>query len=139
MSEQTTSEATGETQDAAVVVSRLVSHPLKSVWKVVMTDDGNEALLGPGARLGDKGHTWHAADGTTGVTRSFHPLEQIRFSWHKDDASPSTIVDLHFSAVSDHETQLELVHDHLSGDIDREWLAAHWSDALERIDHDALD
>ena len=139
MSEQTTSEATGEIQDTAVIVSRSVSHPLKSVWKVVMTDAGNEALRGPGAKLGDKGHTWTAEDGTTGVTRSFHPLEQIRFSWHQDADAPKTIVDLHFHAVSDVETRLELVHDHLPADADRDWLTAHWNDALERIDRDALD
>ena len=73
MSDQTLSETPGATQDTAVVVSRLVSHPIKDVWKVLLTDEGTEALLGAGGKLGDKGQNWQADDGTHGVTRSFHP------------------------------------------------------------------
>jgi len=138
MSEQAISEATGELQDTAVVVSRSVSHPLKSVWNVLMSDQGSEALLGPGARLGDKGHTWKAQDGTTGVCRSFHPLEQIRFSWHADADAPKTTVDLHLTAIDAGTTKLEIVHDHLPVDADRSVLQEHWEKALDRIDSDAL-
>ena len=137
MTEVVTSEAAGKTEDT-VVVQRQVSHELKNVWNVLMTDEGAEALLGPGAHLGDKGHTWIAEDGTRGVTRSFHPMEQIRFSWHADEASPATVVDLHLRRVDDDTTSLEIVHDHLYAGIDRDRLADHWSRALERIDNDAL-
>ncbi len=138
MSEQVLSEAPGELQDTAVVVSRAVSHPLKNVWNVLMTDEGAEALLGPGARLGDKGHTWRAEDGTTGVCRSFHPLEQIRFSWHADADAPKTVVDVHLTAIDANTTMLEIVHDHLPLDLDRAALEHHWQDALDRIDSEAL-
>lgn len=137
MTEVVTSEAAGKTEDT-VVVQRLVSHELKNVWNVLMTDEGAEALLGPGAHLGDKGHTWVAEDGTRGVTRSFHPMEQIRFSWHADEAAPASIVDLHLRRVDDATTSLEVVHGHLDDGIDRDELTEHWSRALERIDHEAL-
>ncbi|GAA1388406.1 SRPBCC domain-containing protein [Luteococcus peritonei] len=138
MSDQTLSEAPGATQDTAVVVSRLVSHPIKDVWKVLLTDEGTEALLGPGGRLGDKGQGWQADDGTHGVTRSFHPLEQIRFSWHRDENAPATLVDLHLSAEGEDRTKLEIVHDKLPADADRDWLTEHWTKALDRISEDAL-
>lgn len=137
MTDVTTSEAAGKTEGTAVTVSRQVPHSVKSVWQVLMTDSGAEALLGQGARLGDKGHKWSAEDGTCGVTRSFHPLEQIRFSWHETEDSPATIVDLHLSDEGD-QTNLEIVHDHLPGGIDRDKLTQHWADALQRIDQDAL-
>ncbi|MEL4359392.1 MULTISPECIES: SRPBCC family protein [unclassified Luteococcus] len=138
MSEQIAGEAPGSSQDTAVRVSRQVSTPIKDVWKVLLTDEGTEALLGPGGKLGDKGHTWQADDGTHGVTRSFHPLEQIRFSWHRDQDAPATIVDLELRAVDDQSTELEIVHDKLPDDADREWLTEHWTKALDRIADDAL-
>ena len=98
MTEQLTES---ETKDTTVVVNREVSYPLKSVWNVLMTAAGMEALLGEGGRLGDKGDRWQAQDGTYGVTRSFHPLEQIRFSWHRGEDAPRTLVDLHLFAKDD--------------------------------------
>lgn len=132
MSELATSEAAGETKDM-VVVRRQVSQPLKDVWKVLMTDDGAEALLGPGGRLGGKGHRWQAQDGTHGVTRSFHPLQQIRFSWHKNEDAPATLVDLHVREKDSDSTELEIVHDHLDETADVDWLVSHWESALDRI------
>ena len=126
-----------ETKDATVVVSRVVSHPLKSVWTTLLTPAGMEALLGEGGQLGDKGDSWRAADGTYGVTRSFHAMEQIRFSWHKNEDSPRTLVDVHLTAQGD-DTLIEIRHEHVGTDLDPAELEAHWTAALERIDNDAL-
>lgn len=127
-----------EDKSETVTVSRTVSHPLKSVWDVLMAPQGANALLGEGGELGNKGSSWRASDGTYGVTRSFHPLEQIRFSWHADDQSPASLVDLHMRADGDDVTVLEIVHDHLPADADRDWLRSHWAAALERIVTEAL-
>ncbi len=127
-----------ERADTTVVVSKVVSHPLKSVWSVLMTKAGNEALLGPGGQLGGKGDNWEAEDGTYGVTRSFHPMEQIRFSWHQDADSPRTMVDLRLSAQGDDATLLEITQDHVGSGLDPARLQAHWEDALARIENDAL-
>ncbi len=127
-----TEQIESQQPDTTVVVSRVVSHPVKNVWQVLMTTEGMEALLGPGGRLGDKGDRWQADDGTYGVTRSFHPLEQIRFSWHADDEAPRTLVDLHLIAQGDAETLLEIRHEHI-GDLDPAVLEKHWEDSLTRI------
>ena len=80
------------TEEKSVRVTRVVARPLDSVWEVLMKPHGAEALLGEGGQLGSKGEDWRAADGTYGVTRSFHPKEQIRFSWHASDGAPRTLV-----------------------------------------------
>jgi uncharacterized protein YndB with AHSA1/START domain len=133
-----TEQIESELQDTTVVVSRVVSHPLKNVWNVLMTNEGQEALLGEGGRLGGKGDKWAAADGTYGVTRSFHPMEQIRFSWHRNEDSPRTLVDLHLAPEGDDQTRLEIRHEHVGSDLDPAALTAHWEDSLNRIAADSL-
>lgn len=127
-----------ETKDTTLVVSRVVSHPLASVWTTLLSPAGMEALLGEGGQLGSKGDSWQAADGTCGVTRTFHPLEQIRFSWHKDADAPRTLVDVHLIAQGDDSTLIEIRHEHVGSDLDPSDLEQHWSAALDRIDNDAL-
>lgn len=131
MSEQ--SEANGESQDTAVVVSRSVSKPLKSVWVTLMSPEGAEALLGQGGQITEKGHVWQSASGAHGVTRSFHPLEQIRFSWHRDDDDPASLVDVRLAAADD-GTTLSIVHEHLHENSDRVWIQEHWTEALDRLE-----
>lgn len=134
--ETTTTDDTPNTE--SVTVSRTVAHPLRSVWEVLIATQGASALLGEGGELGNKGDGWQAADGSHGVTRSFHPQEQIRFSWHADENAPATLVDLHMRAVDATTTELEIVHDHLPADADRQWLTQHWEAALSSIDDGAL-
>ena len=132
MTSDTVSEAP-ETADF-VRVARVLEHPVASVWGALMAPHGAEALLGEGGELGTKGASWRASDGTYGVTRSFHPLEQIRFSWHADAAAPATLVDVHLRPEGDSKTQLEIVHEHLDPAADHAHLAAHWEAALDRLD-----
>lgn len=97
-----------------------------------MKPHGAEALLGEGGQLGQKGEHWAAIDGTYGVTRSFHPKEQIRFSWHAEEDAPRTVVDLQLSGDAA-STRLDLAHEHLPEDADVDALAARWQAALEAI------
>ena len=127
-----------ETKDTTLVVRRVVSHPIKSVWNTLLSPAGMEALLGQGGQLGDKGDSWRAADGTYGVTRSFHPLEQIRFSWHKDEDSPRTLVDVHLISQDAESTLIEIRHEHVGTDLDPAELEQRWLAALDRISKDAL-
>jgi uncharacterized protein YndB with AHSA1/START domain len=131
-------ENTGAEETETVTVRRTVAHPLKSVWNVLMEPHGASALLGEGGELGGKGESWRASDGSYGVTRSFHPLEQIRFSWHAEEDAPATLVDLRLRPLDDNTTELEIVHDNLPADADRERLTQHWSQALTRIAENAL-
>ncbi len=133
------SEVKAEIQ-AIVVVSQVVPKPIEDVWQVLMTEEGAEALLGKGGRLGDKGHPWRAEDGTNGVTRSFHPLEQIRFTWRRDDHDParSSMVKLELSRAAKKGTLLEITHDNLPAEADHDFLVNHWQQALARISEKAM-
>lgn len=132
MTTDTVSEAPTEKADF-VRVARVLDHPVTSVWGALMAPHGAEALLGEGGELGTKGTSWRASDGTFGVTRSFHPVEQIRFSWHANADSPATLVDVHLRPEGE-RTQLEIVHEHLDSGADHDELSAHWNAALDRLD-----
>jgi uncharacterized protein YndB with AHSA1/START domain len=133
-----TEQVSDSQASVTTVVSRVVDFPVKTVWAVLLTEDGQTALLGEGASLGDKGDTWRATDGTWGVTRSFHPLEEIRFSWHKDDDSPKTWVDVTLEELSPTSTKITICHDHSTADFDVAKLTAQWKEALARIDRETL-
>ncbi|MFT4109378.1 SRPBCC family protein [Propionicimonas sp.] len=119
--------------DTTVTVSRSVSQPVKEIWKLLATREGAEALLGTGGELGDKGDSWRAADGTFGVVRSFHPLEQIRFSWHAAEEAPKTLVEVDLSAADDGQTRVEIRHEHIPSYFDAAALTRKWESALEKL------
>ncbi len=136
MTEVITDEAPGKTDH--VTVSRQIHHPIKQVWQVLVTGAGAEALLGQGARLGEKGHTWRSSAGTHGVVRSFHPLEQIRFSWHAGEDAPATIVEVRLSPVDEDQTLIELSQCHLYDGLSPEAAERRLEAALARIETDAF-
>ena len=134
MTDQMAGDTLAESKDTTVVVQRSVSQPVKEVWRLLATPAGSEALLGAGGVLGDKGDSWHSADGSYGVVRSYHPLEQIRFSWHADDQAPKSLVDLQLVKQPDDSTVVEI---HQIGLPDAEEQSGHrfgWSSALEKLD-----
>lgn len=125
------------TQDGAVLeVSRVAPLPIDEVWRVLTTSDGAEALLGSGAHLGGKGEAWHSLDGSHGVVRSYHPMEQIRLSWHADEHGPATLVELNLTREGE-GTRLGLRHEQISGVALNESLQQRWEAALARIGADA--
>jgi uncharacterized protein YndB with AHSA1/START domain len=115
-----------------VRVSRSVPSSPEHVWECLCAREGTEALLGPGASLGSKGESWRSQDGPHGVVRSYHPLEQLRVSWHESDDDPPGIVDLHLVAEGE-GTRLELVHGKLPDSTDAPALRARWDAALARL------
>ena len=100
-------------------------------FRTASTTDGVQALLGSGARLGGKGEPWRADDGSHGVWRSYHPLEQVRVSWHADADGPRSLVDLHHAAEGD-GTRVSLRHE--PAGPDRAAIEQRWSAALDRLD-----
>ena len=103
-----------------------VPAPVSKVWEHLVSPSGTAALLGPGAVLGSKGESWHSSDGSHGVVRSYHPLQQIRVSWHADEDAPPSLVDLSLAPDGD-GTRLDLSHEGSAPD-----LQGHWDDALHR-------
>lgn len=125
------SEADAQPADAIEVVQH-VPRPLGEVWRRLTQRDGIEAFLGEGATLGGKGDSWHAADGTCGVTRSYHPEQQVRVSWHADADAPTTMVDLQMESEGE-GTLLTLRHENLTDDMDRDTLIERWDAAMHRL------
>lgn len=133
MTESQTADATAtDPGDSVVEVEHIAPHGVDHLWQRLVSPAGVEALLGEGARLGGKGEPWRAADGTFGVTRSYHPGEQIRVSWHADAEAPATLVDLQF-APHEQGTRLSLRHEHLTADAPAEELRRRWEGALARF------
>lgn len=118
--------------EAGVHAGVTVPAPVNRVWQHLISPAGTEALLGEGARLGSKGEPWRASDGTYGVMRSFHPLEQIRVSWHPHEDGPLSMLDVQLKPHGD-ATQVDLYHEGrgIAGDPrgDRQ----HWEEALGRL------
>ena len=102
------------------------------VWEHLISPAGTEALLGDGARLGNKGEPWHAADGTHGVVRSYHPLENVRVSWHPDEDGPLSMLDVQLHPDGD-GTRLDLYHEGRGIAGDPRGDQQHWVDALGRL------
>jgi len=118
-----------------ITVSRVVPFSIDKVWQLLATAAGAEALLGRGARLGAKGEPWRSDDGSHGVVRSYHPMEQVRLTWHADELGPATLVDLRLSE-QEGGTRLDLRHERIqdAGDAGLvQSLSHHWADALGRI------
>lgn len=132
MNEQEVGETLTDTGDTTVTITRLVSSPVKEVWKVLNTHEGAAALLGEGGVIGGKGDSWHAADGRWGVIRSYHPLEQLRFTYHDGPDAPNTLVDLRLIPAGD-STNIEVRHEHLPAVSSTEAIVRHWEAALDRV------
>ena len=126
----------GETKDAGaptVRVSRTVQAPLVHMWEVLVSPAGAQALLGEGAALGGKGEPYHCTDGSRGVVRSYHPLEQLRVSWHPTPDGPPSIVEVDLRSEGDGATRLELSQDHLWHGVDVDGLGHRWDVSLQRL------
>lgn len=116
-----------------VTASRQVAAPLAHVWEVLVSPQGAAAFLGAGAVLGAKGEPYHCDEGPSGVLRSYHPLEQLRVSWHETPDSPATIVELDLRAEGTDATVLDLKQDHLAEGADVDGLTARWAAALDAL------
>jgi uncharacterized protein YndB with AHSA1/START domain len=115
-----------------IEVSRVVPQPIDKVWQVLTTRAGAEAFLGSGAQLGTKGEPWHSVDGSHGVVRSYHPMQQVRITWHADEDAPATLVDLQLTSEGD-GTRMGLRQEHICDVALSQSLQQRWEDALVRI------
>jgi len=118
--------------EAGVHAGITVEAPAAKVWEHLISPDGTEELLGEGARIGNKGEPWHAADGSYGVVRSFHPVEQVRVTWHPHADGPLSMLDIQLRPEGD-STHVEVYHEGrgIVGDPRGDW--QHWNDALGRL------
>ena len=122
----------GADPEAGVHASATVSAAADQVWQHLISPSGTEALLGEGARLGSKGEPWKASDGSYGVVRSYHPLEQIRVSWHPHEDGPLSMLDVQLHPEGE-ATRVDLYHEGRGIAGDPRGDHQHWSDALDRL------
>jgi hypothetical protein len=132
MTEQVAGDTLANAVGTTVTVGRVVSLTPKEIWRFLVSREGAYALLGDGAELRDKGDSWRAADGTYGVVRSYHPLEQIRVSWHAAEGAPKTLVDVHL-LPEEGGTRIEVRHDNIPSECDLEAITRHWEAALDKV------
>ncbi len=121
----------GSSATHVVEVSRTIAAPPDQVWQLMTSPHGAAALLGDGAVLGGKGEPWRTAQGPHGVVRSYHPLEQLRVSWHADDDAPASLVEMDLRPDGD-GTEIVVRHERVAdaASID---LRQHWSAAVDRL------
>ena len=124
-------EPEGSSDPHVVEVSRTIQATPDRVWQLMTSPTGSAALLGDGAVLGGKGETWRTAGGPHGVVRSYHPLEQLRVSWHADDDAPASLVEMDLRP-SGEGTELVVRHERLA-DAHHVDLRQHWSEAVDRL------
>lgn len=120
------------TADEAVRVSQRIEASLTRVWEVLVSPAGSSALLGSGAVLGTKGEPYHTVDGTSGVVRSYHPLEQLRVSWHADADAPPSLVEIDLRADAG-GTLVELRHDRIADAQTRSAAEERWVEGLRAL------
>lgn len=113
-----------------VEVSRIVQASVDHVWEVLVSPGGTAALLGEGAVLGGKGEHYYCADGTSGVLRSYHPLEQIRVSFHETPDSPPSIVEVDLRADGE-ATVIDVRHERIPDESLRSVLEQRWTAGLD--------
>jgi uncharacterized protein YndB with AHSA1/START domain len=128
---KSTSVSDSDPGQRVVEISRTIQASPDQLWQLMTSPHGAAALLGDGAVLGGKGEAWHTADGPHGVVRSYHPLEQLRVSWHADQDAPASLVEMDLRPSGD-ATELVVRHERLAGPetID---LRQHWSAAVDRL------
>ena len=113
-------------------VSRTLPVPVGRVWQLLVSREGASVWLGEGAVLGGKGEPYHCADGTSGVVRSYHPLEQLRVSWHATPDSPPTVVEVDLRADGE-TTVVDLHHDRIDDADLRDTLQVRWGARLDAL------
>ena len=109
-----------------------VSSSVPRVWEHLISAAGTTALLGDGARIGNKGEPWHAEDGSYGVVRSYHPLEQVRLTWHPHQDGPLSMLDVQLRPEGE-GTRMEVFHEGRGIADDPRADVDHWHHALERF------
>jgi uncharacterized protein YndB with AHSA1/START domain len=95
-----------------VYVRRVLPGSAVVVWQSLVSPQGTSVWLGHGAVLIGRGHTYMSDDGDAGVVQSFHPLEQLRLSWHSSAEDETSLVEVDLTPVAG-GTRLRLWHEGL--------------------------
>jgi uncharacterized protein YndB with AHSA1/START domain len=112
-------------------VSQTLPYPGAAVWDFLVSREGTEIWLGPGADL-VKGRRYETANGTTGEVRSYVEGDRVRLTWRPKDWDHDSTVQVRLSGAGT-KTTLRFHQEWLSGAEEREEQRAYWKDVLERV------
>lgn len=115
-------DTTGDRPGAApppLRLSRTVPASPAHVWDVLVSADGVAALFGSGASIGAKGQAYLADDGSRGVVRSIHPLEQLRVSWHASPDAPAHMIEVDLDPAGSGTTLELLIESPSAAELER--------------------
>jgi len=124
--------------DAEVVVSLLMASPVQQIWQILMSTAGAEIVLGPGAQFGEKGRSWASDNGRTGVIRTLHPWEVVRFTWRENEQSSASMVRIDLIPQED-QTKVVLSHSNLPDEVSQAEIKGHWQQVLDNLASADLD
>lgn len=126
----------GKTEGAGweIGVSKTVDHPIDEVFAFLTSPDGTALWLGHDVHeLGEPGHTFKTAEGTTGEIRSYRPGDRIRLTWKPKDWDHESTVQVTVTTKGDDRTTLQFHQERLTGGAERERQRTHWRDVLADI------
>lgn len=112
-----------------VYVRRVLPGSTVVVWQSLVSPQGTAVWLGPGAVIAGKGQTYMSDEGDAGVVRSYHPLEQLRLSWHSSAEDETSLVEVDLTPVAG-GTRLRLWHEGLPPVL-RSTMQERWEHRLD--------
>ncbi|MFE0025186.1 SRPBCC domain-containing protein [Amycolatopsis sp. NPDC059021] len=108
-------------------------YPPERLWAFLVSKEGAEIWLGPGAELPrERGAVYETANGTTGEIRSFHEGDRIRLTWRPKDWDHDSTMQVTVSGTGQKAT-LRFHQEWLSGPEERAGQRAYWKDVTERV------
>ncbi|GAB6897343.1 SRPBCC family protein [Kineosporia succinea] len=119
-----------------VYVRKVFTGSASHVWQALVSPTGTAVWLGHGAVLQGKGQTYVSDDGDAGVVQSFHPLEQLRLSWHSGVDLDTSLVELDLTPVAG-GTRLRLWHEGLPSQL-RPRMQSRWEHRLDDFAQECL-
>lgn len=127
----------GKTADSGwqIGVSRTVPYPVTELWEFLLSREGSEIWLGPGAELPRRrGEAYETANGTAGQVRSFHELDRVRLTWRPKDWEHDSTLQVTVSAASSAaKSTLRFHQEWLADAEEREQQRGYWEDVTDRL------
>jgi uncharacterized protein YndB with AHSA1/START domain len=126
----------GKTRDVGyeIGVSRTVPHPLSEVWEFLVSPQGQELWLGPGARLDpEPGAPYETDEGTVGEVRSFHVRDRVRVTWRPADWSHDTTVQIALASSGPARTRIGFHQERLADAEERALQRSHWQRVADEV------
>jgi uncharacterized protein YndB with AHSA1/START domain len=126
-----TTHVAADPTTGTIRLSRTVPQMSGTVWHALVSPAGTGVWLGKGAELGGKGERYACDDGSTGVVRSYHPLEQLRLSWHATATAEASLVELDLTPLAD-GTQIRLWHENVPPEL-ADGIRAQWELRMDAL------